>query len=140
MDKLYITIDGDPVKLNPFDAKITDAIQADIDAGKVVFELKPQYWSGSANNLPNNTQAVYISGSQPEIPVPGYSGVSLAGQGAVFREQAGQQKSYRYLLVKDANNDLYYGEEFKTFPEHYYSGSHPTGSIWQKPHPKWPKS
>ena len=49
----------------------------------------------------------------------------------------GQPKSYRYLLVQSGSNNWYYGEEFKKFTEHYYSGSHPTGSIWDKPHPKW---
>lgn len=137
MEKLYITIEGEPVKLNPFDAKIAAAIKSDIEAGNVVFELKSSYWSGSATNLPDNAKAVYISGSQPNIPVPGYSGVALAGQVAVFREQNGQPKSYRYLLVQSGSNNWYYGEEFKKFTEHYYSGSHPTGSIWDKPHPKW---
>ena len=93
MEKLYITIEGEPVKLNPFDAKIAAAIKSDIEAGSVVFELKSSYWSGSATNLPDNAKAVYISGSQPNIPVPGYSGVALAGQVAVFREQNGQPKS-----------------------------------------------
>ncbi len=138
MDKLYITIDGDAVKLNPFDSKINSAIQSDIEAGCVVFELKSSYWSGTTTNLPNNTNAVYISGSQPNIPVPGYSGIAVAGQVAVFREQNGQPKSYRYLLVQSGSKDWFYGEEFKNFPKHYYSGSHPTGSIWEKPHPKWP--
>ncbi len=138
MDKLYITIDGDPVKLIPFDAKVASAIQADIDAGGIVFELNSSYWSGSATNLPNNTNAVYISGSQPSIPVPGYSGVAIAGEVAVFREQNGQPKAYRYLLARTDNNEWYYGEEFKKFPEHYFTGSYPTGSIWGEQHPNWP--
>jgi hypothetical protein len=138
MDKLYITIDGDPVKLNPFDGKIAAAIKADMDAGSVLFELKSCYWSGSATNLPDNTQAVYVSGSHPNVPISGYSGVEAAGQVAVFREQNGQQKSYRYLLVESGSGNFFYGEEFKKFPDHYYTGSHPTGSIWKKQHPKWP--
>lgn len=138
MDKLYITIDGEPVKLNPFDGRIAAAIKSDVEAGKVVFELKETYWSGSATRLPNNTKAVYVSGSQPNLPVSGCSGVAVAGEVAVFREQDGQQKAYRYLLAVSGSNEWFYGEEFKKFPDHYYSGSHPTGSIWQKIHPKWP--
>jgi hypothetical protein len=138
MPKLYLTIDGVPVKLAPLDPKIEAAIQSDITAGKVLFELKPEFWSGAANNLPNNTQAVYVSGSHPSVAIPNYGDIAAAGQLGVFREQEGQQKSYRFMLV-ESGSKLFYGEEFKNYPDHYYSGNHPTGSIWEKMHPRWPK-
>lgn len=127
------------MKLTPFDPKIEAAIQSDITAGKVLFELKPEFWSGAATNLPDNTQAVYISGSQPSVPIPKYGGIAAAGEMGVFRVQDGQQKSYRFMLVQSGSS-LFYGEEFKNYPDHYYSGAHPTGSIWEKIHPRWPKA
>jgi len=136
MDKPYITIRGKPIKLNVFDAKIEAAIESDIDAGNILFELKRPYWSG-ATNLPNNVKAIYVSGSHPNVPVPGYDGLAVAGEVAVFREQGGQQKAYRYLLVQSGSGNFYYADQFKKFPDHYYSGSHPTGSIWHRPHPPW---
>lgn len=138
MDKLYITINGSPVKLSRIDQGIEAAIQSDIAAGGVVFELKSEYWSVATGGLPENPKAVYISGSHPSVPIVSYPDVTAFGQMAVFREQEGQQKSYRFLLV-ESGNELFYGQEFKKFPEHYYSGSHPTGSIWTKNHPQWPK-
>ena len=137
MDKLYTIIDGEPVKLTRFDNKIGSAIHADMEAGRVVFELKPAYWSGSANNLPYGTTAVFISGSYPQMPVKPGSDIKYAGEVGVFRTDQGQEKSYRYLLV-ESGSQWFYGEEFKNFPEHYYSGSYPTGSIWEKIHPKRP--
>lgn len=138
MEKLYTTIDGEPVKLARFDSKIGDAIKADMDAGRVVFEVGSSYWSGSATNLPKGTTAVYVSGSYPQISVGPSNAIQYAGEVAVFRNDRGQDKSYRYLLVQSGANDWFYGEEFKKFPEHYYSGSYPTGSIWEKIHPKRP--
>jgi hypothetical protein len=139
MPKLYIIIDGVPVKLKAFDPKIEAAIQSEIAAGNVLFELKPEFWSGAATNLPDNTQAVYVSGSQPIVPLSKYEGIATVGEMGVFREQEGQQKSYRFMLVKSGSS-LFYGEEFKSYPDHYYCGTHPTGSIWSKLHPRWPKS
>jgi hypothetical protein len=89
MEKLFIVIDGEPLKLTPFDAKIGSAIQSDIESGRVVFELKPAHWSGSANNLPKGIQAVFISGSKPQIPIAPGSEVAVAGEVAMFRNDNG---------------------------------------------------
>lgn len=137
MEKLYTTIDGEPVSLRELDPTITSAIKADVDRGSVVFELKQAYWSGAANNLPNGTTAVYVSGSHPPIPTKTGSEIKYAGELAVFRTDDGQEKAYRYLLV-ESGNKWFYGSEFKKFPDHYYSGSYPTGSIWQRLHPNRP--
>lgn len=139
MSKLYTTIDGEPVKLTRLDQRIESAIQEDTRAGRVIFELNQSYWSGSATNLANGTTAVFISGSYPQIPVKADSEIKYAGEMSVFRKDQGQSKSYRYLLVQ-SGSQWFYGEEFKDFPEHYYSGFYPTGSIWERIHPKRPNA
>ena len=139
MSKLYTTIDGEPVKLTRFDNKIESALQVDIEAGRIIFELEQTYWSGSATNLADGTTAVFISGSYPQIPVKPGSDIKYGGEMGVFRTDQGQDKSYRYLLVQ-SGSQWFYGEEFKDFPEHYYSGSYPTGSIWERIHPKRPSA
>lgn len=140
MKDLYATIDGERVELRKFDAQIAKAIKSGSEAGEIVFEVKPEYWSGAANNLPKGVQAVYVSGSKPPISISPRNDIAVAGEIAIFRTEKGQQKAYRNLLVISGSNDFFYGEEFKDFPEHYYSGSHPTGSIWEKHHPKWPST
>lgn len=138
MKDLYIVIDGEPIGLREFDNQIAQSIKADMDAGRVVFAVDQSVWSGAANNLPNGIQAVYVSGSYPSIPVKQDSEIAVAGEVALFRVENGQQKAYRNLLVASGDNRWFYGSEFKDFPDHYYTGPHPTGSIWKKIHPDWP--
>ena len=140
MKDLYITIDGDRIDLRRLDGKIAGVIKNELDAGKVVFEVAAHFWSGSANNLPNGIQAMYVSGSQSPIRITPGSEIAVAGEVGFFRIDRGQQKVYRNLLVQSGSNCWFFGKEFKDFQGHYYSGSHPTGSIWEKIHPNWPNT
>ena len=140
MKDLYITIDGARIDLRRLDDNIANAIKSELDENKVVFEVTPNVWSGSANNLPKGIQAIYVSGSQNPIPITPGSEIAVAGELGFFRNDRGQDKAYRNLLVQSGSNDWFYGKEFKDFQGHHYGGSHPTGSIWQKIHPNWPKT
>src|SRR5439155_19504668 len=99
MKDLYIVIDGEPIGLREFDNQIAQSIKADMDAGRVVFEVSQSAWAGAANNLPNGIQAVYVSGSHPKVPIKQDSEIAVAGEVALFRVENGQQKAYRNLLV-----------------------------------------
>lgn len=140
MKDLYVKIGEQRIGLREFDGQIQASIKQGMEAGSVVFELNQSAWSGSESNLPQGVQGVYVSGSYPSIPVKAGSPIAVAGEVAFFRTDEGQQKAYRNLLVVSGSSQWFFGSEFKDFPEHYYSGSHPTGSIWQKMHPNWPKT
>lgn len=140
MKDLYATIDGKRIELRKFDAQVAEGLTSGSNAGEILYELKQEYWSGADNNLPKGIQAIYVSGSKPQIPISPGSEIAVAGELAMFRTDNGQQKAYRNLLVISGSNDWFYGEEFKGFTDHHYSGSHPTGSIWGKKHPKWPET
>jgi hypothetical protein len=136
MKDLYVSLDGRRIELRKLDLKMGAEIWRGVTGNESVFEVKPEVWSAADNNLPAGIQAVYVSGAERTTPLNAQGSIQVVGELAQFRtDQAGQQKCYRSLLVGSGDNTLYYGSEFKNFPEHYYSGEHPTGDIWGRMHP-----
>lgn len=130
MKDLYIVLNGEQIGLRKFDDIIGQSIDSGKAAGHTVFEVDKNIWSAANNNLPDGVKAVYVSGLNPPEPIKPESEIKVAGAVGLFREDQGQQKAYRNLLIQSGDSAWFYGNEFKNFPDHYYTGTHPTGSIW----------
>jgi hypothetical protein len=136
MKDLYINLDGRRIELRKADFGVSAEIYKGMTGGQSVFEVKDEIWRAASFNLPNGIDGVYVSGYQKGVAVNAAGSIRIVGELAAFRtDLAGQQKSYRTLLVSTGNNSIFYGEEFKDYPQHYYVGAHPTGEIWGKLHP-----
>jgi len=133
---LFIAIAETQVKLKKLDFGISTEIYKGLNGNQTVFEVKPEFWNSGQIGLPYGTKAVYVSGYSEGVSVNASGNIQLLGEMAQFRtDLAGQQKSYRTILVTTGDNSMFYGREYKDYSGHYYSGQHPTGDIWAKVHP-----
>jgi hypothetical protein len=136
MKDLYINLDGRRIELRKVDFGLSTEVYKGMTDGQSVFEVKEEVWRAANFNLPKGIDGVYVSGYQNGVALNAAGSIKIVGELAAFRtDLAGQQKSYRTLLVSTGAYSLFYGEEYKDYPQHYYSGAHPTGEIWSKIHP-----
>ncbi|MDI1337497.1 MAG: hypothetical protein PSU94_15045 [Lacunisphaera sp.] len=136
MKDLYINLDGRRIELRKADFGVSTEIYKGMIGGQSVFEVKDEVWRAANFSLPKGISGVYVSGYRDGVALTAAGTIKIVGELAAFRtDLAGQQKSYRTLLVSTGDNALFYGEEYKDYPQHYYSGAHPTGDIWGKIHP-----
>lgn len=136
MKDLYIALDGAAVPLRRLDFSLSTEIYKGLATQQTVFEVKPDIWQNTHSRLPEGTQAVYVSGYNPPVPLDLNGNAEIVAELANFRtDLAGQPKNYRTILVSTGDNSLFQGKEFKDYPLHWYQGTHPTGDIWGKMHP-----
>jgi len=136
MKDLYINLDGRRIELRKADFGVSTEIYKGMTGGQSVFEVKDEVWRAASFNLPKGIDGVYVSGYRNGVALNAAGSIKIVGELAAFRtDLAGQQKNYRTLLVSTGDHALFYGEEHKDYPQHYYAGAHPTGEIWDKVHP-----
>ncbi|MDI1247251.1 MAG: hypothetical protein PSV13_00065 [Lacunisphaera sp.] len=136
MKDLYINLDGRRIELRKADFGVSTEIYKGMTGGQSVFEVKDEVWRAANFSLPKGIDGVYVSGYRDGVALTPAGTIKIVGELAAFRtDLAGQQKSYRTLLVSTGDSALFYGEEYKDYPQHYYAGAHPTGEIWGKVHP-----